>query len=497
MPVQKIDFFSIISLLMPIFVIFVLVYSPHIDYRFPLHNDEWNHLSKAVQIIGNQRLVDINPYFGNAYADTEPGFHILLSEIILVSGINPIEHFKFLPAIFAGVSSFLLFVLVYKKTDNFFIGILAMLFFATLKSNINLLGLWFFVPMSVSIGLTYLYLYALSRVIENRSNMFIVIGMFLFSALFLIHPISAVFVAFISVICSLFYWKNLISNIRPILYFSLIAVSALGVFFINLWKQWGDYLDDVIVDHVIYEYGWGSKEILYPLQNFYGTIAFALALLGIIIAFKNRQWLLVVWPLVTLGILSSYTALGLTIIAPYQRMLYLSICALVVVSALGLYHVLIKVYSICIRISTRDVFNKTLSSILISLILILVFFNSMRNYYGPHEDGYDFYQIISEADYTALSWLERNYGSDNLILASNWLSVTINPISGNQVVAFMHASLDGGDIDSIDSFFEGDCHKKLRILEEKNPDFIIARGKLNCPFLKEIYSDGTQIYIIE
>ena len=86
---------------------------------------------------------------------------------------NLVLFYKFLPAIWAVFSALALFFLVYKKTNDFYLGILAIIFFASIKSNLNLLGLWFFTPLTFSIPFILLYIYFFTEGIEKRDNQMI------------------------------------------------------------------------------------------------------------------------------------------------------------------------------------------------------------------------------------------------------------------------------------------------------------------------------------
>ena len=60
--------------------IFLLVYSPHFSYKYPLHADEYHHIAKAVNLIENKELNTIPNYQHQPYSpNLEPGFTIFLS----------------------------------------------------------------------------------------------------------------------------------------------------------------------------------------------------------------------------------------------------------------------------------------------------------------------------------------------------------------------------------------------------------------------------------
>ena len=137
--------------------VFLIVYSPHFSYKYPLHVDEYNHIAKAVNFLENKELNVIPNFQHKPFSpNLEPGFTLFLS-LLFLTKLNSILIYKFLPAIFATLAAFILFHLMFYITKNFYLAISSIIFFASLKSNINLHGLWFFTPLTLAIPLIFLF----------------------------------------------------------------------------------------------------------------------------------------------------------------------------------------------------------------------------------------------------------------------------------------------------------------------------------------------------
>ena len=49
---------------------FIFVFTPHFDNRFPIHIDEWHHISEAIRLSEGS--------FSNSIFGVEMGFHLFL-----------------------------------------------------------------------------------------------------------------------------------------------------------------------------------------------------------------------------------------------------------------------------------------------------------------------------------------------------------------------------------------------------------------------------------
>ena len=92
----------------------LLVYSPHFDYRFPFHVDEWHHITEAVRFNHPAeyfQFLTAEPQ--RRFSGLEIGFHILLSLIGRIFDLVLI--YRFLPATWAILTALTLFYVFYNK----------------------------------------------------------------------------------------------------------------------------------------------------------------------------------------------------------------------------------------------------------------------------------------------------------------------------------------------------------------------------------------------
>lgn len=153
-----------IILLVALLFTFIMVYSPHFNYPFPFHVDEWHHIDEAKRLFGEEKYVP-------GENRLEFGFHLFLG--ILPKVVNLVLVYKFLPAVWMVLSALALFFLVYKKTNHFETAIFSILFFASIKSNTNLLGPWFFTPLTFATPLIFLYIYFFTEGYERTNKKYL------------------------------------------------------------------------------------------------------------------------------------------------------------------------------------------------------------------------------------------------------------------------------------------------------------------------------------
>jgi len=165
--------------------------------------------------------------------------------------------------------------------------------------------------------------------------------------------------------------------------------------------------------------------------------------------------------------------------------------ALVPLSAIGLTFILgylnklIKIYL------QKNVARK----IIITVFVVIIFIGVFSEHYGLIDEKKIYRRtIINEEDYKTIKWLERNYGQHNTVLAPVFISATIYPISKNYVVSILSGQLGGGNLNASVSFFKAVCNEKKSIIEENEVNLVFSRERINCSWLKEVYSNKNFVY---
>ncbi len=499
-----------------------LVYKVHWDYPYPFHTDEWQHIAIGVQIVEDKSIRLTIPYYKDKppYRNLEIGFHVFLAEFFLLTGRDPVLFYRFLPAIFTCISAFVLFVFIYKITGKFLAGIFSMLFFVSLKSNIFVLGLWFFVPLTMSFPLLYLIFYSLSEGLKKGSFPLLLSATIALSALALIHPSIASFaymsiilyltlVVLYSVAIIIFYLVSKRESFRKelilllkfpiqraagILTLFLVPFLSLLYFLKFLWKDsLIGTLKYFVTEFMIFGQTVMVKELYRPLflLDIYGFIGISLAVIGILyVLIKKKGAILVSGTFIALAIMALYQVHGFTILLFYERTAYCALLCLAPLSGIGLYVLTYFIKNIFKNLNR----GKLISTTITLSLLFFVFLNTFSNYYF-YEDK--IYRMIDDDDYRAIKWLEENIGSYNLVLARPRISDAIYPISRNYVVAVTpHGRSTAPNLLDTRKFLMSGCEGRRNVLEKYRVDYVLVRFKIKCDFLREVYHQGKD-YIYE
>ena len=163
--------------------IFFLVYSPHLEYKFPYHVDEWHHITEALKLREGE--------YSGGMTGFRVGFHIILAGASYFTDL--VRSYHVFPALWAVVSALVIFYVVKEKTKRFNIALFAMIFFASIKSNTNITGIWFFTPLSFSIPFIFLYIHLFTEWIQKQDKRSILASLAIMAFLIFVHPIAVLF----------------------------------------------------------------------------------------------------------------------------------------------------------------------------------------------------------------------------------------------------------------------------------------------------------------
>jgi len=495
---KKIKF---IFIFLTLALVFFNVYYPHLNYPFPMHVDEWQHIAQSIQII-DKGLVNENPYFhGIEHKDFEPGFHIFLAQFFSLTGLNPILNYRFLPAIFAVLAALILFIFLYKIT-NFWVALLSIIFFSILPSNVNILGTIFFVPLTLSI----LLLYSFFLFFKTNKK---IIALIILLILFFIHPPSALILIpfiFFNYLTKPNTRKKIKEFVKKYKLF-LIPISILFLFLVFFFK---DFLLKIVTTFIFGNLKMVESRnfiIRYPLSSLYGNINTILAVFGGFFAFfggfvglKNKLrdfvlWLLFILSVFFLSIFFESIAhfsypLGIFDFL-YRKLLYYIMIGFVPLSAIGFYSIL-KLFS---KLKINKNLIKVFSIITAFFLLFFVFYEFTKIYQHSNIDSPStkIYYLINKEEYEAIRWL-LNF-PPGIVMAPLRISSAIYPISKHKVVGIIEGQLGGGSEYDTTLFFMGDnCTVKERIIKKHNVDFVFSKEKINCKNLEEIYIKNNYIY---
>lgn len=447
---------------------FLLVYSPHINYVFPFHIDEWHHITEAIKLGDGD-------YTGGG-AGYRVGFHVFL--FLLSFPLNLIEVYRFLPAIWAVLTGLVLFYVTYKKTNNYWIALFAMIFFASLKSNVNIEGLWFFTSLTFALPFIFLYVFFFTEGIEKQSKRDILISLGIMAFLIPVHSISVLFAfpfLFLYCLFNLSYMK------KEWKFFSLfLIIPIIGIILYSALNHLS-FLDSVgkLFNDLQFKKGWGVLETDNSFFEIYSPIGYLFVLFGAFSAMfynKDKKSLpYILWTAVTFVSLVYYKLFDVSYLAPFQREFYYFAISLPFFSALGL-HQLLKLKDNFVERSA--IVDKQYAKKIISLVVILfVLFFAFYSYYNmPKVVG--LYKLIDNRDYDALIFLKSQ--ENGRVLSTPGISSTMYAISGKEPVGAIYFY---GDKTESENFFKAkDCSDKNKILWRNKVSYVLSRNALNCAY---------------
>jgi len=449
-------------------------------YDYPMHGDEWTHLAQAVYIMDSKSLGFVNPYLQGKpfHRDLESGFHIFIAEHFLMTRVDTVTGYRFLPALFAVISSLFVFLFM-RKITNDYIGLLSMLFFSTLKSNINMMGTWFFIPFTMSFFILFLFMYFLLDVKSKRNYREFIILIYLILMSIVIYPFIAVLLVGISV---MYYGLSLNFSNQKIFWPLILSIV---VFFFLL-------LNDLpFLEKFVFLSSWtlGTMgTVTYNIIPLTGPLNVLFAALGVFYVFKRKINIIVlIMPVLFLINILIHQFFGFTILIGYQRCVYYFMLSIVPLSAVGLYYILKLIRKYLSKI--KDI--KKYSAVIVLIIVFLVFAFSFRNYYNivEQKNVADKASInlvplifVDEAGYDAIKFVDENYEEGIVVMANNLLSFGIYPISKNHVVSIQSANLGTGKwrAKKYFEFVNTNCWNKFRILHDFNVTAIITKQTIPC-----------------
>ncbi|MFH1358880.1 MAG: hypothetical protein ABIH37_03270 [archaeon] len=481
---------QVILLILVLILTFILIYSPHFKNPYPLHIDEYHHITEAIKI--KQGIIP------QGLTAAKAGFHVILAFISLFSNLT--ITYKFLPAIWAVLSALTLFMLIKNKTSNlkknFLIALFTVIFFISIKSNVNITGLWFFTPLIFSIPFIFLYIYFFSEGLQKQNKKMILISLIIMIFLIVIHSISVLFAVPILIIYSFFHLNFIKKQYKFFLLFLIIPI--LGILFYS-------FLMNISITNAItsllsqlqFKSGWGVLEIKNSFFELYSPVGYILAVLGIIYITNSKQKLkkyliYILWPLIVLIYLFIFKFSGTSFLSPFQRNLYYFAISLPFLSSLGLYYLILKIKKLTNKINNKKTRKITYKIIIIILIIIILIF-TFKSYYTTPE-ALKLYKTIDKNNYEAIRFLSDIEPKPLKIMAPPEISTAIFPISQHEPVGTLFFY---GNREDVDSFFMiNDCNVKNQILIKNNVSFILSETPIECGW-EAVYNQNNIIYRVQ
>ncbi|MFC1903961.1 hypothetical protein ACFLW9_03660, partial [Chloroflexota bacterium] len=462
----------------------------HQGYSYPVHVDEWVHLtySEAMLQAGDTGFLD--PFWGQTAAsissNLEAGFHLFWGIFHQISGISWLTIYRYFPSVIFMITVLSAYVL--GRRQGF--GWEAAFFTALMPTTVGVLGPGFMVP--VAMGLLFIPL-ALFLIFNFRSVWSYVVLFIFTSFLLSIHAPSAICVVIVLA-------PYLILTLKDDFKHSLFAGLAMIIPFLAPFP-W------------IFKLLLPTAQALFTPQPFpmyidfprvvqtYGYLPIAFCLLGtLFLALKVRgeegddglikeNYGLILGFLALLVMLMTFFTFHYGISIMYERGLMFMMLMVGVVAGAGL--ALVKNLSLPARLTGWVKLPVIAQSV--GKFLCLAFIGLTLFFAIPDRQETPYYSMIEDEDYQAFVWVRDNLGENyGKAILDPWKATAFTAITGKNIYTRSHAF--PMPIDEEAALFLDEGCTDTAFLKENGISIIYNQVECQNPDLFEVREN---IYILE
>lgn len=469
----KSDYFKLIPILA---LAFYLAFVPHQSYPYPVHVDEWDHLSCANEIIKEARAFNLtDPYSGGpAIADqqVEVGFQTFWAVFHITSGINWNTIFKYFPAAIFMFTVLSVYILAKRRGFGWEAALLTCL----IPTTIGILGPGFLVPVAMGLPLIIVSLFIAFYLRTWWS--YILLAVFN-SVLMTMHSATSVELILILI-------PYIIINLKGNFKHSLGMFLSLAIPFILVIVTIPAIKDIFIntVKSLVVQQSIPERHIVPDIIVAYGYIPVLLCVLGACLMTIKKDKInygLVFGLLVLLLMYFIYQNYGYGIGMIYLRGFQYICLMMSVVAGAGLMEIKdFKLPGVFRRwIKSRLVINnvgRVLCVLVIGAMLYLAIPSHQQTYY---------YHIIDNTDYKAFIWIKDNLGNEyDKAILDPWQGAPFTAVTGKKVYAWISERPGKDDRDAY-AFLSSGC-KDTAFLKKNGISIVYTRETCNNPDLVEV-----------
>jgi hypothetical protein len=464
---------------------FYLAFIPHQSYPYPVHVDEWAHLSYANEIIKEGKAFGLsNPYNGGApIIDQlgEVGFQTFLAVFHLTSDIDWLTIFKYLPSIIFMLTILAAYILGKRKGFGWEAALLTCL----IPTTIGLLGPGLLVP--VAMGLPFIVAAIFVAFYLRGWWSYVLLAIF---SIFLISIHAATSIALFSILI-----PYIIISLKGDFKHSVGIVLVLAIPFGAALLMFPAIIDKLLIPTLkalFVQQPIPAHHIIPEIIATYGYIPVLLCLLGaylLMIKKDKTNYGLVLGLLVLLLMYFIFQYYGYGISMMYLRGFQYICLMMSIVAGAGLMG--IKEFQLPIsfgywvqsNVLVRNI-GRILCVIVIGMMLYLAIPAQQQSYY---------YHMIDDTDYQSFIWIKNNLGSEyNKAVLDPWEGVPFTAITGKNVYAWIIVEPDNNDRSAY-AFLSDGC-KDTNFLKKNGISIVYTREACNNPNLVEV---AKYIYVLK
>ena len=469
--------FQIILMVFGLAAIFLLIYSYSFVSPFPKHVDEWIHINQALNL-------ERGDYQWQKLSAFGLGFHFFLYGIHQLADL--VQIYKFLAPIWAVISALILFFIVYKLSgQNFLAAFSVIIFFASIKSNINLLGLYFFTPLTFAIPFIFLYIFFFVWGLEKENKKYLILSFLIMLLLIPVHAISVTFAFPVLLFSGILYYKYIKKEFRFFLIFLLIPLVGLVLFGFVKNMTITESLG-ILVEELQFRGEMSTakafNDSLTTTYSIIGGILAGIGFLAVLWIKKKYIYPYIFWPLCLLLMIIIFRVTDISYLSPYHRNFYYLTISLPLLSALGL--------SWLINFLTKR-FRRLSCKFIKVLVLAVAASLSFVSYYEVSPYSTPYHERMNVNDYRDLLFLAELPRAN--VLAPNPFYVAVAPVTGHKSVVDYFDRFGSKHVLDFFSYDEHDCHFRDAMIEVYNIDYVISEHEIFCEY-KLLRSEHNYIY---
>lgn len=396
----KNEYFFLILILL---IAFYLNFTPHMDYSYPVHVDEWTNFAYSQSLINSKNTVFIEPFIGEKIIenDLEIGMRLFLALFKEITGLEWLYVVRYLPSVI-----FLITVLsVYVFASKSGYGLQAAFLAAMIPTSVRLIGPGFLV--AVGVGILFI---PLSLFIAHYSKKYSILLIYIVF-LFLLHPPTALAIILLLIpYIVLNYGKDTPHSKK-------LAITLLFAFLISLPRLY--FLVFPTAEAIISptNYFLPPAPEVFKVYGYIPTFLFVLGIFYISMNYDSKGYSLVVASILLLLpiVLFARYQIGYGII--YDRNFsYL----MILMGIIGGYGLANMYNSIKVRRGGR---------VLYLLIILLTLGTSITSHASS-----PYYHVIDNTKYDDFIWIKNNMGDiKGITVLDPWTAKAYVPITGRFV----------------------------------------------------------------
>ncbi len=487
-------------------------YRIHLDYRFPVHVDEWKSLA-AIQSVGKSGMEYTEPYLqtDKITDDLEIGFFLTIALIQKTTRLSGITIFRFGPTILAALNVMLVFFLARRWNA----GIETALMYSLIPTSLSLLGPAFLVPATLSSFFLLLALYIISSEKFGIKQALILTALITYLAY--AYPPAVIVLGFVSMPLLIFLKRP--TGLAP---FIIAAVLSLPQYLPILSKGTIQALAFDAIPHI--------SDVMREI-GFIPTMLFAI---GVFLAFRDDRKELMSLSIgyaILLVVIIIFRNFGHTFLIPPTRAIYYLMILTSLVGGYSLSTILRSrknfvlalmiagVQPIIFNLVKNTFTSKSNDLIMINKLLPLLMITSLSGLaiehiskrrinknigiiailfiviipllYSHAERPY--YRVIDETDYKNFMEIEKAY-KGGVVAVDPWRALAFTPITGLPVYSRVPDGPNqflGARNNELLNFFLGGCLNET-FIETNNisiiyPDLPCSENSTNLQRAKEFY----------